>query len=84
MLKFNFSKKCPNCASKLIAVTEGCGLYDCGGKISVTGHYGDVITFVFKNCLAEDSASLKKRLSTSSYKNEEKPKKPNKEEPLGE
>lgn len=53
MLKFKFPENCPNCNSELLGGSEQCMVYECGGKISITGNFGDVLNFVFKNCHAE-------------------------------
>jgi len=61
MLKFKFPLKCPNCNSKTVGGSDSCNIYECGGKISVTNYYGDCLTFIFKNCQAEEKEKVKAR-----------------------
>jgi len=68
MMNFKFPNKCPNCDSKIMGGSDSCIFYECGGKISITGHYGDVITFVFKNCLADKKEEIKKRFKITKNK----------------
>ena len=63
MLKFKFPEKCPNCNSKKLTGSESCIIYECGGKISITGIYGDVLNYVFKHCMAEAKTEVKKRFN---------------------
>lgn len=72
MIKFKFPTKCPNCNAKLVGGSDKCSLYECGGKVSITGEYGDVLTFVFKNCLAEVKGKINDRIKKKEDKTEEK------------